>query len=419
MRRGFLLWLAALLAFVGATSPVSAQTRSCSWAVEGSGTQANVLFPDQAATYWSSNQAIPQGGYVEIHGWFPHARYTSLTTYTGQAQSIDGLKDVNIVPDPGSSNPYLPGADRTVEKREYTVRLVRGQVPAGGREPNTIYTTSADGSKSGGLATQRLSLRIYEGDQGQGRTGGVPLPQITLVAADGTRTTVPDCPDSGLPDVGLNPTVANAGSGEPSAVETGVRGEDPPRWRKFTGTGAALTDGALGDEGPEGGFGDNPDNKYVYSYFSQNFGQVLVFKAKAPTYAATYDGQAVMGTGQLRYWSFCSNAQTTMFYGCKQDDQIPTDKHGYYTIVVSRTAARPRNATEACGVAWVPAGPLSTAVLILRNMLPDPSFAQAIQNASPGTEAATMGKYYPRGTYYATTADFERLGCAGATGGSR
>jgi hypothetical protein len=44
-------------------------------------------------------------------------------------------------------------------------------------------------------------------------------------------------------------------------------------------------------------------------------------------------------------------------------------------------------------------------------MLPDPGFAQAIQRAQPGTEAATLGEYYPRGTYFTTKADYERTGC--------
>jgi hypothetical protein len=405
---------AALIVSAGAAqSPAFAQTRSCGWRIVGSASQVNVLFPDEAATYWTASVPMPPGGYVEIKGQFPHARYTSLTTYTSQAQSIDGLNDARILPDPGSSNPFLPHASREVTNRAYTVRIVDGQMPAGGREPNTIYTTSADGTKSGGALSQRISLRIYEGDRGQGPKGGVPLPDMTLVTADGQRTALPQCPDLLLPDTGANSTVANSGSGEPSALPSaGLRGEDPPVWHKFTNTASALSgESQLADGLPDGGFGDNPDNKYVYSYFSQSFGQVLAFTAKAPTFPTTYDGQPRMGTGQLRYWSFCTNGQGTQVYACRQDDQIPTDNHGNYTIATSTTAARPKNATEACGVAWIPAGPLPQSILILRNMLPDPSFAEAIQNAKPGAEADTMGAYYPRGRYYATTADFERQGC--------
>jgi len=415
--RGGLAVAGAAIAMTGAMSaPAVAQERSCGWTVVGGGSEVNVLYPDASATYFVSNLPIPDGGYMEYDGSFPHARYMSFTTFTGQQQSIDGLHDTEIVPDPGSSNPYLPHARRDVEQRDFTVRVVKQQAPAdGSRDPNTVYTTNADGSRSGSPISQRVTLRVYAPDRGLGPEGGVPLPTITVVTADGQRTTLPECPFPDVPDAGLTTTLANAGSGEPAPTDTTVRGEDPPRWRKFTGTGASLTDDnpLLRDLGGEGGFGDNPDNKYVYTYFAQAFGEVLVLRAKAPTFPATYDGQERMGTGQLRYWSFCSNTQTTQVYACRQDDQIVTDRLGYYTIVISTAAARPKTATEACGVTWLPAGALPSTLLILRNMLPDPSFAQAIQNTEPGTEEQTMGSYYPRGKYYATTADYERLGCGG------
>jgi hypothetical protein len=50
-------------------------------------------------------------------------------------------------------------------------------------------------------------------------------------------------------------------------------------------------------------------------------------------------------------------------------------------------------------------------VLLLRNMLPTPSFRYAVQNATVGTERQTLGPYYPVGSYYRTTADLEKLGC--------
>jgi hypothetical protein len=188
-------------------------------------------------------------------------------------------------------------------------------------------------------------------------------------------------------------------------------------WRKFVNVAASVlwtnqVDGTPAEQSlPSGGFGDNPDNKYMGTQFTQDYGAVLAFRGKAPTTPRTFDGQTRMGTGQLRYWSLCTNAQTTAYYACHQDDQVPVDRRGYYTIAISTAAARPRNATESCGVSWLPAGPWRQSLLILRNMLPAPTFAQAIQNAQPGTEQQTLGEYYPRGTYYRTTADFEKLGC--------
>lgn len=46
-------------------------------------------------------------------------------------------------------------------------------------------------------------------------------------------------------------------------------------------------------------------------------------------------------------------------------------------------------------------------------MLPDPSFAQAIQHvAAPGAEQDTRGDYYPQSEYLARPADFEARGCS-------
>lgn len=402
-------WSAASPQAVATTSD---ETRSCGWALVGSSTQVNALYPDEAATYWVTLLPIPAGGHIEVKGEFPHARYTSLTTFTSQQQSIDGINDTQIVPDPGSTNPFLPGADRRAVKRSYTLRVVSAQVPASGRAPNTVYTTSADGKRTGG-PLQRLSLRIYEGDLGQGIKGGVPLPKLTFVTSSGLRLPVPQCPDLMLPDLGLNSLIANAGTADPLPLDLTGKAENPPVFRKFTGTFQALLgDNALTDQLGEGGFGDNPDNKYVFSHFSPSHGAVLALRGKAPTYVPTFHGEPFMATGKdMRYWSFCTNAMTTQVFACRNDDRVVVDEDGYYTIVISTSAARPQNAVEACGVSWLPAGPLPSSVLILRNMLPSPTFAHAVQNTTPGTEEAVMGDYYPRGTYYPTTADFENLGC--------
>ena len=55
-------------------------------------------------------------------------------------------------------------------------------------------------------------------------------------------------------------------------------------------------------------------------------------------------------------------------------------------------------------------GPLSNSLLIVRNMLPAPTFLQAIQNVRIGFEAQDMGPYLPA-TTYTTTAAIEAMGC--------
>src|SRR5207249_2753335 len=113
----------------------------------------------------------------------------------------------------------------------------------------------------------------------------------------------------------------------------------------------------------------NADNKYVYSYLSAEYGQVLMLRAKLPTTPRTYAGAATMGTGQLRYWSMCTANRTTQTYACVADEQTPVDSQGYFTIAISTAADRPADATDACGVAWLTWGPDPKGIAFVRNML--------------------------------------------------
>jgi hypothetical protein len=100
------------------------------------------------------------------------------------------------------------------------------------------------------------------------------------------------------------------------------------------------------------------------------------------------------------------------------DRQVPIDRKRRYTIVVSKRADRPANARPRCGVGWLDWGERGDGVgdpdyglLLLRNMLVSPRFAEAIQNVErAGTEPDVMGEYLPTATY-ATRAEFESQGC--------
>ena len=419
----------SVAALIGASLSVApratAEPGGCGWTTAGSGgptaglvhqavptadtTHANVLFGELDAHYWQSYERIPPGGHIEYRGQFPHARFMSFTNYGGGIRSVDGIHDAQIVPDAGSSNPYLAGADRRVEDRWFTVRFVDEQAPPPGeRAPNTFYRVNEDASNQSNRVAPVVTLRIYTPDRGTGVTGGVPLPRITLVEADGTRTELGPCPEGGLPSLGTDETLSGTGIGEPLPHVEGV-GDNPPVWRKFTGYGSAATGGE--SAAGEGGFGDNHAQAYIHTRFDQRQGEVLVLRGKAPTFVPTWDDVPVMGTGQLRFWTMCTYSETTNGYDCRRDENTPIDADGYYTYVISTAASRPSNAVERCGVAWLPAGPATVARVILRNLLPAPDFAEAIGNIEHGREVEMMGEYYPHGTYMSAD-DFERSGCA-------
>ncbi|MGV9410845.1 hypothetical protein ACWDOP_13085 [Nocardia sp. NPDC003693] len=421
-----------ILAGAGTAAPAGnillGPNTSCAWGFQAGPDRVNIAYPDTGATYWGSNMPVPQGGYIEISGQFPHARYLSMATYSRTSTSVDGLNDQAIVPDAGSANPFLPGADRTAESRSYTVRLVDGRAPETGRPANTLYTTSSDGARSTAENGALFLIRVYLPDTGADLAGGVPLPAVTLVAADGRRTPAPACAPAGYPQP---PTDPGTGASLFDTPAVGLFGTNPPSWSKFTNLPTAIAGLLFGNEitgdtvlprvqevterlGAAGGFFDNPDNKYIATTMDTGLGEVLVLRGKAPTAPRTLDGTARMGAGQVRYWSVCSNNPwSTAVYQCLYDEQIPVDAHGFYTIAVSTGPRRPANARLECGIAWLPAGALPQSVLMVRNMIPDPDFAEAIQNLTRGSEAAGMGPYYPGGEYYRTVADFEATGCGG------
>jgi hypothetical protein len=424
--------MCALLAAGLAGIPVAAAGAelppgSCGWATRIGAEQLNIAFPDTAAQYWVAEVPLPPGGSVQLSGRYPHARYTSFIDYTAAGQSIDGLADKQIAPQPGSTNPFVAGAKRTAARRSYTVNIVEGSAPAAGRAPNTIYTVSADGTRVSPPGTVLLIDRVYEPDIGLDLTGGTGLPAITVIDATGGRTTLPDCPNDSLPETGLTRQLAEKGASGGSPIpNTGLGSTNPPKWVRFTNTANGVATGGLDNEVtgtslyppiagatnalPPGGFFDNVNVAYVATFYSGGFGPVVAFTAQAPTTPRTLAGQHRMGSGQVRYWSVCTNNGATLVYGCAHDDEVPLHRR-QYRIVISTAANRPSNATASCGVTWLPAGPTPQTVVILRNMLPDPGFSGAIQNARQGTEQQTMGAYYPVGRYYPTVSAFEQTGC--------
>ncbi len=445
MRVAVLCWslaAAALLAAGAATAQSSSGTSSCGWAAEISGDQLNVAFPDEAARYWVADLPIPPGFHVEVDGRYPHARYISFITYDGATRAIDGIHDTQIAPDRGSINPFAAGAVRTSVKRSYTVYVRNATLPAGGRARNTVYTANGkpvpQTKSSQPTQTATLIYRVYEADQGLDVTGGVGLPELALVSDDGTqRRQLPDCPAHSLPSTqqvtdGL--AGAGPGPGEDSVPSTELGGQDPPVWLRYTNAVDGVANGALNNPRtgavwppvqqatnmlPSGGFYENIDNAYMTAFDTSSYGDVLVFHGRAPTTPRTYlRSDTTMGRGQLRYWSICSNTTATQYLACVKDDDVALDSGGDYTIVISTTANRPTTAKPGCGIEWLPKGPLPSAPIILRNMLPDPKFKQAIQDIpAQGREQATLGPYYPLGYYFDHATNFDAFvkangGCA-------
>jgi hypothetical protein len=165
-----------------------------------------------------------------------------------------------------------------------------------------------------------------------------------------------------------------------------------------------------------GGFLSNQDNRYIYASISQQLGNVVALHATLPSTPSTAGGEATMSSGDMRYWSVCSNdGNTLVVFDCLYDEQVLRDSQNRGVILVSKAADRPANATPMCGVSWLEWGASNTGVLIWRNMLPQPQaqFPYAVQYVPgpPGQhEAQVMGPYYPYASHMQKAA-FEALGC--------
>src|SRR5580765_8154780 len=85
----------------------------------------NVLFPDSSAQYWTASYRAVPGTHIRIDGIYPYARYTSWNVYDPLLRPFTHKADLDIAPDPGSANPFLPGAKRNtpVEQRHYTLYI--------------------------------------------------------------------------------------------------------------------------------------------------------------------------------------------------------------------------------------------------------------------------------------------------------
>jgi hypothetical protein len=369
----------------------------------------NVLYPDSSAQYWSASYTAVPGTRIRIDGIYPYARYTSWNIYDPILRPFAKLSDFQIVPDPGSANPFLPGArrDTPAAHRHYTVFITfsAGDHPG----PNTIYVDPSQ--HPGGVFT----LRVYVPDRGRDVTGGVGNPQVTWESTTPLPLPSPASPCGALQKPSTS-TITGAYAGQEGQIPGGpLPGRNPPDWHKFTNlcqSGADLLFGnAIGDEIPAGpnpcsnfgtgGFLSNIDNAYVYSFISRGFGPIVVYHGRAPTFANTYPDARTMPRGvQVRYFSFCQNDPFSERYvACARDDQIKRHR-GDYTVVIAPPNDWPAAARRRCArvATWIPWGAQPQGVVLYRQMLA--SFPQAIQNVAYGSERKQMGAYYPVGRYF-------------------
>lgn len=432
MSRPPAVFLALLIAIVASVSAVPAAAIAaapespfphCSWWAKTTPETLNVAFPDSAATYWTTPFYAEDGLSIEVEGKYPNARYMSFNVYDEEGGSFEadgvpsGLADYEIDPAPGSVNPFQTNGE---PGGTFTVTL-SGEAKPGQANTLPIAPTGAAPGKSGAP----LGFLLYRVYLPTGGNGTVALPTIRLVK-DGQRVTLPRCPaPSGkvkAPEIQQGPKaqLRKALKSLRKKLEAGSEGTHPCRGAecppplKFFRASAASTNA----------FFPNVNNAYISALFRPVPGKVVVVRGKAAT---TPTGESPVPWPQpdlqLRYWSLCNNVYLSPWpvvanpekgggteYGCAADFETHLNGRGEYAFVVAPPNLR--KAVEAAGGTFVPTSttqPHARQILIFRNMLPNESFHQAVQdapqNASPAGAAKAMGAYYPR-AYRCTLAQF-------------
>jgi hypothetical protein len=400
--------------------------RTCFWyrGPHNADPYINVAYPDEGAFYWSAIVSIPKGATLRLKGQFPHSRYMSFVSYRGTGQAVESLADHQIKPDAGATNPFLAGASRTATKRGYTVNVA---IRADDKEAGAGQMTAGDGSNTlrapiAVPATGAISLiyRIYANDAAHPVTGGVPLPEAELTLESGQvlkgeaacqalQSRQPW--NSDLSSLGIPVPQYQSLRAQPGKPATWPA-KPEPEWH-VQHPRAAVASIFTGDHDKDtarggGEFYPNPDNRYARALISTRFGPVLILRGKMPLTPTTLNGDKTMGQGQLRYWSLCSNVTmiNSRVEDCLFDEQVPLGPDRNYVIVASKEKDRPRNARPECGIAWVRlpddgdgVGDEHFSLLVIRNMLASPDFAEAVQNAADDKDLPKMGPYLPRGQY--------------------
>jgi hypothetical protein len=407
---------------------------ACGWEIASNIDTMNIFYPDENAKYWVAMVPIIPNTRLRIDGRYPDTRYFSFNVYDPLLRPTDALADNELVPRASGINPFVVVGAASGDS--YQAYLEFSTVPDQ-RAPNTLY---AGDFSFGDLTLPHplllpLIYRTYVPAEGQDFDGGVGLPILTLETADGEIELLPtaDCVEPLLPtlggaiaDLGINDMLLGINIyDEPlllantvvplsnADAQTHVFRGIPEFYVNFIAEllnlpylGDAVENAAIGGGG--GGFLSNLHNAYTYNIYFRHKGNVILFRAKAPTYR----GQpgVPFGSEQLRYWSICQNDVPTQRYtACTRDEQTVLDEDGYFTVVISDAADRPANAIPENGMTWLPWGPYIDAGVAYRHMLPDPGFTETIANIPRGVAVEDiMGDYAPQPAY-CTKAVFESV----------
>ncbi|WLR51881.1 hypothetical protein LC040_02935 [Bacillus tianshenii] len=373
---------------------------------------------DQNASYYIFPYEVDSDTEIMIKGRYPYVRHFSFTVANSPTHRlVDSVAGRELIPDPGSTNPFLPGANWDAPNRNYTLKIrftspPEGSdhfVPAAGN--NVIYAGTLENgqpNRPGGL----IILRIYVPSMGYDKTGGVDLPFITYCPSNkGDRHLSPSYAEN---QEGYYPSEGFFNTSQPNNDERNEEDVDVySDFNNFTnhnkrrnkkvdhGQSCDLTWRRFKPEFAQ------PEGNTVYiasNRIARDPGKLLLIRWKVPTFPDTYHNIGILGNEDMQYWSmsFITPIGLLGFYTIS-DYQTIIDEKGYVNLVISFGAPRPSCVTPENGFTWVDASQLPYVPLFLlyRNNQISPNFPYTAEDIPKNVIVTPqdMGKYYPCGKY--------------------
>lgn len=290
-----------------------------------------------------------------LKGSFPMVRFVSFQTYTSLRFAVAGaLFDYQVTMDPGSLNPYVPGAAVDRSPRAYTITILPPAAPAS--SPNVL--------RMGDDPLQQFIVRFYSPDAG-----------VALQPADLPKVYAYYWA-SGLPA----PCPSFLSVPFPHELSPGLPAPQP-------GTGVTFVPFS------DIGMVNSAVPFYWSSYNHMALGEVAVIRFRAPSFVNTHSGSGTFpdpGALDMRYWSLSGLDPTTWvtFGGLPDWMALPPDANGYVTVVVSRSpVVQAHAATRGHNFILDQRSPAvdpgtESVIFAYRNLLPSPSFMPDFTDSS-------------------------------------
>ena len=175
---------ARTVARAGPAAVAAPGSSTCRWLL----TPSRVWVTDPAARVfllWDRKYNRPgsTGVAYKLTGQFPHSTTFSITAYNNLVD-IPGpnyvINDTQIIPDPGSVNPFVPGTRVEGKPRNYTVYLWPDSIPVPAGLKNVVLYPTKPGN-AGGTARWSAGMRMYH--MQPGHSALAEQPKTTAVSA--------------------------------------------------------------------------------------------------------------------------------------------------------------------------------------------------------------------------------------------